>query len=113
MFAGQQIRLSREEIAQLLGPPLSDRHLHYDVYGDAEPPRRSKVRGNPLLLEEASAIFRQGYCERLPSELTPLADSLHQAMAKSLLPRVGSRAAHEPIAAPSESPSPEDQILCG
>jgi len=59
MFAGQRIRLSRQEIAQLLGLSLLDRRLHFDVYGGSEPSRRSKVGGNPLLLEEARVIFRE------------------------------------------------------
>ena len=37
MFAGQRIRLSRQEIAEILGLTLSDRRLHFDVYGDLAP----------------------------------------------------------------------------
>jgi hypothetical protein len=47
MFSGVRVRLSRQQIADMLGLTLFDRRLHFDVYGDAEPPRRSKVGGEP------------------------------------------------------------------
>ena len=86
MFYGQPIFLARQSIATLLELELSERRLHTDVYGDQEPPRRSKSQSTALTDAEAGVLFREGARERIPSEITPAANVIHRALWRSLLP---------------------------
>jgi len=89
MFQGLPVRLYRQNVAILLGLELSERRLHTDVYGDSEPPRRSKNEWIALTDNEVHDLFREGAQERIPSQLTPSAGIVHRAMRRTLLPRLG------------------------
>jgi hypothetical protein len=56
MFMGQQQRLTREGIAELLQVDLHDDSIHYLAYPDIEPPRHAR---SPILPndEEISFLF--------------------------------------------------------
>jgi hypothetical protein len=60
MFMGQQQRLTREGIAELLQVDLHDDSIHYLAYPDVEPPRRAH---SPVLPsdEEISFLFQQPF----------------------------------------------------
>jgi hypothetical protein len=58
MFMGQQQRLTREGITELLQVDLHDNSIHYLAYPDVEPPHRAH---SPILPsdEEISFLFQQ------------------------------------------------------
>jgi hypothetical protein len=60
MFMGQQQRLTREGIAELLQVDLHDDSIHYLAYPDVEPPRHAH---SPVLPsdEEISFLFQQPF----------------------------------------------------
>jgi hypothetical protein len=58
MFRGQPYRLTRAQLAEILGVDLVDVSLHTAIYGDADPPRRALVGGISLTHEEISILFR-------------------------------------------------------
>jgi len=91
MFQGYPVRLHRQNVALLLELELSDHRLHTDVYGDSEPPRRSKNERTALIDAEVRCMFREGAQERTPRQLTPEAGVIHRAMRRTLLPRLGYR----------------------
>jgi hypothetical protein len=45
MFGGQPYRLTRAQLAEVLGVDLVDVSLHASVYGNADPPHRALVGG--------------------------------------------------------------------
>jgi hypothetical protein len=45
MFGGQPYRLTRAQLAEVLGVDLVNISLHAAVYGDVDPPRRALVGG--------------------------------------------------------------------
>jgi hypothetical protein len=57
-FRGQPYRLTRAQLAEILGVDLVDVSLHAAVYGDADPPRRALVGGIAPTHEEISILFR-------------------------------------------------------
>jgi hypothetical protein len=54
MFMGQQQRLTREGIAELLQVDLHDDSIHYLAYPDVEPPRRAH---SPILPTDKEISF--------------------------------------------------------
>ena len=93
MFQGRQCRLTRERLAALLGVPhTAEPHsLHHLTYGDVEPPRRPH-QPYPPPDEKASRLFVQPFLPgtpRVPDRLTPLAKTVHLALRRSLLYRLG------------------------
>jgi hypothetical protein len=67
MFGGQSYRLTRAQLAQVLGVDLVDVSLHAAVYGDADPPRWALVGGIAPTHEEISVLFRQPFHVFLPA----------------------------------------------
>jgi hypothetical protein len=65
MFMGQQQRLTREGVAELLQVDLHDDSIHYLAYPDIEPPRRAH---SPILLsdKEISFLFLQPFLPGTP-----------------------------------------------
>ena len=93
MFQGRHCRLTRERLAALLGVPhTAEPHsLHHLTYGDVEPPRRPH-QSYPPPDEEASILFIQPFLPetpRNPDRLAPLAKTIHLALRRSLLYRLG------------------------
>ena len=78
-------------MAILLGLDLFERRLYTDVYGDSEPPRRSKNERTALTDDEVRSLFKEGAQERTPRHLTPAAGIIHRAMRGTFLSRVGYR----------------------
>jgi hypothetical protein len=92
MFGGQPYRLTRAQLAEILGVDLVDVSLHAVVYGDADPPRRALVGGIAPTHEEISILFRQPFpvsYQHAPDLLTDEAYAIHMALRKTLLPRSG------------------------
>jgi hypothetical protein len=92
MFGGQPYRLTRAQLAEILGVDLVDVSFHAAVYGDADPPRRALVGGIAPTHEEISILFRQPFpvsYQRAPDLLTNEAYAIHMALRKTLLPRSG------------------------
>ena len=80
-------------LADLLGVPhTAEPHsLHHLTYGDIDPPHRPH-QPYPPPDEEASILFIQPFLPgtpRLPDRLTPLAETIHLALRRSLLYRLG------------------------
>jgi hypothetical protein len=91
MFMGQQQRLTREGIAELLGVDLHDDSIHYLAYPDVEAPRRAH---SPVLPSdgEISFLFLQPFLPgtpRTPDRLTREAYVVHYALRRSILYRMG------------------------
>jgi hypothetical protein len=61
MFGGQPYRLTRAQLAEILGVDLVDVSLHAAVYGDVDPPRRALVGEIAPTHEEISVLFRQPF----------------------------------------------------
>ena len=93
MLQGRHCRLTRERLAALLGVTHSaePHSLHHLTYSDVEPPRRPH-QPYPPADEEASRLFVQPFLPgtpRVPDRLTPLAKTVHLALRRSLLYRMG------------------------
>ena len=93
MFQEMHYRLTRARLATLLGVQIADEphFLHYMAYGNTVPPRRPHETHAPSD-EEVSVLFQQPYLlgtPRIPDRLTPLAHTIHLALRKSLLLRIG------------------------
>jgi hypothetical protein len=91
MFMGQQQRLNREGIAELLQVDLHDDSIHYLAYPDVEPPRRAH---SPVLPsdDEISFLFQQSFLPgtpRTPDHLIREAYVVHYALRRSVLYRMG------------------------
>jgi hypothetical protein len=100
MFQGCQYTLFRHHIADKLG--LRDFEIgkydhktsqHSIVYGDREPSRHSLLGGSFSSDEEMVRLFVESFtgrrAYRTPNMLTPEANVVHQALRKTLLPRIG------------------------
>jgi hypothetical protein len=82
MLMGQQHRLTREGIAELLQVDLHDDSIHYLAYPNVEPPRRAH---SPILHsdEEISFVFQQPFLPgtpRTPDRLIREAYIVHYAL---------------------------------
>jgi hypothetical protein len=91
MFMGQQQRLPREGIAELLQIDLHDDSIHHLAYPDVEPPRRAH---SPILPsdDEISFLFQQPFLPgtpRTPNRLIREAYVIHYALRRSVLYRMG------------------------
>jgi hypothetical protein len=91
MFMGQQQRLTREGIAELLQVHLHDDSIHYLAYPDVEPPRRAH---SPVLPpdEEISFLFVQLFLPgtpRTPDRLVREVYIVHYTVRRSVLYRMG------------------------
>jgi hypothetical protein len=91
MFMGQQQRLTREGIAELLQVDLHDDSIYYLAYPHVEPPRRAH---SPVLPsdEEISFLFQQPFLPgtpRTPDRLICEAYVIHYALRRSILYRMG------------------------
>jgi hypothetical protein len=92
MFGGQPYRLTRAQLAEILGVDLVDVSLHAAVYGDADPPRRALVGRIAPTHEEISILFCQPFpvsYQRAPDLLIDEAYAIHMALRKTLLPWSG------------------------
>jgi hypothetical protein len=103
MFMGQQQRLNREGISELLQVDLHDDSIHYLAYPDVEPPRRAH---SPVLPsdDEISFLFQQLFLPgtpRTPDHLIREAYVVHYALRRSVLYRMGN----------TESLTGEQQLL--
>ena len=92
MFKKKVWRLDRWSFARYLGVTLSDEPylLHFQTYGDAEPPRRPRETMFPSD-NDASILFEQSFLPgtpRIPERLTPVAKVIHLALKRSLLFRI-------------------------
>jgi hypothetical protein len=90
MFGGQSYRLTRAQLAEVLGVDLIDVSLHTAVYGDVDPPRRALVGGIAPTHEEISVLFRQPFpvsYQHAPDLLTDEAYAIHMALGETLLLR--------------------------
>jgi hypothetical protein len=76
MFMGQQHRLTREGIAELLQVDLHDDSIHYLAYPDIEPPRRVQSLVLPSD-EEISFLFLQLFLPGTPRTLDRLIREAH------------------------------------
>jgi hypothetical protein len=91
MFTGQQQRLTREGIAELLGVDHHDDSIHYLAYPDVEAPRRA----HSLVLpsdDDISFLFLQPFLPgtpRTPNHLTREAYMVHYALLRSVLYGMG------------------------
>jgi hypothetical protein len=91
MFMGQQQRLTREEITELLQVDLHDDSIHYLAYPDVEPPHRAHSPVSPSN-EEISFLFQQPFLPgtpRTPDRLIREAYVVHYALRRSVLYRMG------------------------
>jgi hypothetical protein len=91
MFMGQQQRLTREGIADLLQVDLHDDSIHHLAYTDIEPPRRAH---SSILLsdDEINFLFQQPFLPgtpRTPDRLIREAYVVHYALRRSVLYRMG------------------------
>jgi hypothetical protein len=91
MFIGQQQRLTREGIAELLQVDLHDDSIHYLANPDVEPPRRAH---SPVLPsdEENNFLFVPPFLPgtpRTPHRLICEAYVVHYALNRSVLYRMG------------------------
>jgi hypothetical protein len=87
MFMGQQHRLTREGIAELLQVDLHGDSIHYLAYPNVEAPRRAH---SPVLPsdDEISFLFLQSFLPgtpRTPDRLTCEAYVVHYALRRSVL----------------------------
>jgi hypothetical protein len=71
MFMGQQHRLTREGIADLLQVDLHDDSIHYLAYPDVEPPRRAH---SPVLPSDEEISFLSSSRSSRYSQDTGLSD---------------------------------------
>ena len=79
----------RARLATLLGVQIAEEphFMHYQAYGNTVPPRRPHESN-----EEVSILFQQPFLPgtpRTPDMLTHMAHSIHLALRKSLLFRIG------------------------
>jgi hypothetical protein len=91
MFMGQQHRLTREGIAELLQVDLHDDSIHYLSYPDVEAPCRAHSSVLPLD-DEISFLFLQPFLPgtpRTPDRLTREVYVVHYSLWRSLLYRMG------------------------
>jgi hypothetical protein len=91
MFMGQQQRLTREGVAELLQVDLHDDSIHYLAYPDIEPPRRAH---SPILPsdKEISFLFLQPFLPgtpKTPDRLIREAYVVHYALRRFVLYRMG------------------------
>jgi hypothetical protein len=91
MFMGQQQRLTREGIAELLGVDLHDDSTHYLAYPDIEAPRRAH---SPVIFsdDEISFLFLQPLLLVTPRTLDRLTREVyvvHYTLRRSILYRMG------------------------
>jgi hypothetical protein len=92
IFGGQPYRLTRAQLAEILGVDLVDVSLHAAVYGDAGPPCRALVGRIAPTHEENSILFHQPFpasYQCASDLLTDEAYAIHMALRKTLLPRSG------------------------
>ena len=92
MFRGRPRILSRAEIADALGVDLNDTRLHELAYPGAIPPRRACCGGVLPPFERVSICYRQPFLpesSHAPTRLTAEAWVMHNALRRSLLPRMG------------------------
>jgi hypothetical protein len=90
MFMGQQQRLTRERIAELLQVDLHDDLIHYLAYPEVEAPRRAH---SPVLPsdDEISFLFLQPFLPgtpKTPNRLTREVYIVHYALRRSVLYRM-------------------------
>jgi hypothetical protein len=86
IFGGQPYRLTRAQLAEILGVDLVDVSLHTAVYGDADPPHSALVGGIAPTHEEISILFRQPFpvsYQHAPDLLTDEAYDIHMALRKT------------------------------
>ena len=93
MFQQRYYRLTRARLATLLGVRIAEEphFLHYQAYGNTVPPPRPHETHFPSD-EEVSVLFQQPFLPRtprIPDNLTPVAHTIHLALRKSLLFRIG------------------------
>jgi hypothetical protein len=91
MFMGQQQRLTREGIAELLQVDLHDDLIHYLAYPNVEPPHRAHSHVLPSD-EEISFLFQQSFLPgtpKTPNRLIREAYVVHYALRRSVLYRMG------------------------
>ena len=93
MFQERHYRLTRARLATLLGVQIAEEphFLHYQAYGNMVPPRRPHET-HFSSDEEVSVLFQQPFLPgtpRTPDLLTPVAHTIHLALRKSLLFRIG------------------------
>jgi hypothetical protein len=91
MFMGQQQRLTREGIVELLQVDLHDDSIHYLAYPNVEPPCRAHSRVLPTD-EEISFLFQQPFLPgtpRTPDHLIREAYVVHYALRRTVLYRMG------------------------
>ena len=92
MFRGKPRSIFRAEIAFSLGVDLNDTRLHELAYPGAEPPRRACVGGVLPSCARVAICYRQLFLpesSRAPTKLTTEARVVHNALRRSLLPRMG------------------------
>ena len=92
IFKKKLWRLDRRSFARYLGVTLSDEPylLHFQTYGDAEPPRRPRETMFSSD-EDASILFEQSFhpgTPRIPERLTPVAKVIQLTLKRSLLFRI-------------------------
>ena len=93
MFQQRHYRLTRARLATLLGVRIAEEphYLHYQAYGNTVPPHRPHETPFPSD-KEVSVLFQQPFLSgtpRTPDRLTPVAQTIHLALRKSLLFRIG------------------------
>lgn len=93
MFQERHYCLTRARLATLLGVQIAEEphYLHYQAYANTVPPRRPHETHFPSD-EEVSVLFQQPFLPgtpRTPDRLTPVAHTIHLALRKSLLFRIG------------------------
>jgi len=92
MFRGRPRIFSRAEIVDALGVDLNDTRLHELAYPGAIPPRRARCGGVLPPFERVSICYRQPFLpesSRAPTRLTTEARVVHNALRRSLIPRMG------------------------
>ena len=85
--------MTRSRLATLLGVRIAKEphYLHYQAYGNTGPRRRPHETHFPSD-EEVSVLFQQPFLlgtPRIQDNLTPVAHTIHFALRKSLLFRIG------------------------
>jgi hypothetical protein len=89
MFGGQLYRLTRAQLAKILGVDLVNMSLHAAVYGDVDPPRKALVGAIAPTHEKISILFHQLFpisYQCAPDLLTDEAYAIHMVLRKTLLP---------------------------
>ena len=92
MFKGRPCILSQAEIADALGVDLNDTRLHELSYPGAIPPRHARCGSVLPPFERVSICYRQPFLpesSHAPTRLTAEAWVMHNALRRSLLPRMG------------------------